>query len=631
MDIATIDFETYYDKEYSLSKMSTEEYVRDPRFECIGVSVKINSGETDWYSGENFAGFLGSLDYSKMAILAHNTAFDGAILSWHFGIRPKLWLDTMSMARPENMLTTGVSLKALATFHGLGQKGDEVINALGKRRRDFSSAELARYGAYCTNDTDLTYALFKKIVKNFPPQELMVIDQTIRMFVEPRLELNKDLLLDHLADVRDKKEKLLDVVQRHLGVQTRDEMKKQIMSNQKFADLLTSLGVEPPQKMSPSTGLPTFAFAKTDQKFKELETHDNPVVQAVVAARLGNKSTIEETRTEAFIGIADRGKLPVQLNYAGAHTFRFSGAGGINLQNLGRKSRLRKAIMAPEGHVLIPCDSSQIEARMLAYIAGQDDLVEAFRQKRDIYSEFAGEIYGREVTKADQKERFVGKTGILSLGYGAGSARFREMLRVGNGGISVTVSEGEAAQIVYKYRKRHQYIERLWQKANDALMQMANGGSGELTMLGIKFDGEIVTLPSGLRMRYPLLQQHTTSKSSGFRYLNNPRAFMEARKRRLTGESMDDLPWVHIYGAKFIENITQALARIVITEQMTKIGVRYPVVLQVHDENVPCVREEEAEEAKAFVVGIMSTPPVWAPRLPVACEAGVGKTYGDAK
>ncbi len=111
MDIVTIDFETYYDKDYSLSKMTTEQYVRSNLFEVIGVGIKVNNYPTDWYSGDNVGKFLNSLDYKDKAILCHNTAFDGAILSWHYGIKPKLWLDTLSMARPLHQMTGGVHSK----------------------------------------------------------------------------------------------------------------------------------------------------------------------------------------------------------------------------------------------------------------------------------------------------------------------------------------------------------------------------------------------------------------------------------------------------------------------------------------------------------------------------------------
>ena len=392
MDIVTIDFETYYAKDYTLSKMTTEAYVRDPRFEVIGVGVKVNSHPTDWYSGENPGRFLKSLSYKDKAILCHNTAFDGAILSWHFGIQPKLWLDTLSMARPLHNVSVGGSLKNLVSYYGLGAKGDEVINALGKRRADFSPEELKRYASYCVNDVELTYQLFQKMKGNFTAEELRVIDITMRMYTDPTIELDQPMLQQHLDEVMDRKSNLVAELGLHC---TEEEAKAILMSNEKFARFLETVGVEPPLKMSLKTNKVAYAFSKTDKSFTDLLEHADPRVQNAVAARLGVKSTIEQSRTQSLLGVAERGKWPIMLNYYGAHTGRFSGGDKMNLQNLPRGGTLRKSLCAPKGKVLIACDSSQIEARMVAWVSDQHDLLQAFREGRDVYSEFASEVYGR--------------------------------------------------------------------------------------------------------------------------------------------------------------------------------------------------------------------------------------------
>jgi DNA polymerase I-like protein with 3'-5' exonuclease and polymerase domains len=639
MDIVTVDFETYYDSDYSLSKLTTEEYIRSDKFETIGVSLKLNDGTPLWYSGDDVGGFLNSIDYSDKAVLAHHTAFDGAIMSWRYGIKPRLWLDTLSMARPRHAMNTGVSLRALGAHYDVGAKGDEVINARGLRRHQFSPEQLISYGKYCVNDNDMCYGLFRKLRRQLPVSELMLIDQTLRMFIEPQLELDTDMLRAHLADVRAKKAMLIRKVMEHTGDATEDDLKSRLMSNPQFAQLLIQLGAEPPEKISKTTGMRTYAFAKTDDGMKELANHPNIAVQTVVAARLGAKSTLEETRTEALLEIGQRGPLPVFLNYYGAHTGRHSGGGGINLQNLTRGSVIRKAMRAPKGKVVVPCDSSQIEARVLAYLAGQHDLLEAFRQGRDIYSEFASEIYGRVVRKpkpeekgtpyGDQLEmdRFVGKTAILGLGYGMGAERFQITLAIGNGGVSIKISLDEARSIVQKYRARYAKIAALWTSAGHMLKTMARGGNGTFSTLQLKYDREEITLPNGMSLRYPLLN----ATSDGFRYINNPKVLQKALQLRITGDSLEDLGWVYMYGPKAVENITQALARIVVSEQMTAVGSVYPVVLQVHDELVPVADEAVQDEAKAFVKSVMSTPPVWAPTLPVACEVKAGATYGGAR
>jgi DNA polymerase len=625
MDIVTIDFETYYDKDYSLSKITTEAYVRSPLFEVIGVGVKVNDGPVDTYSGDNVGRFLKSLDYSDKAILCHNTVFDGAILSWKFGIKPKLWLDTLSMARPKHASTVGGSLKALAVEYELGQKGEEVIHAMGKRRKDFSPAELAAYMKYCANDIDLTYALFKKLKKGFPADEMRVIDTTIRMYTEPMVELDTDLLDDHLTKVIMSKQILLD----SLGGGGKDI----IMSNDKFAKLLKRRGVTPPTKTSATTGKETYAFAKTDLAFLDLQDHPDPVVQTLVSVRLGLKSTLEETRTRNLIAVSQRGRLPIMLNYYGAHTGRFSGGDKLNLQNLPSRgdNTIRRALRAPEGYKIISCDSSQIEARMVAYLAGQSDLVQQFSENRDVYSEFASEIYQRKITKADKVERFVGKTCILGLGYMTGAAKLRDTLKRGQGDISVDLTEDEAQDIVDIYRRKNHHIVKLWGECGYALSSMVAGRKGRIGTL-LSYDPEGIIMPNTMKLRYHGL--HATDRQ--FTYIQDRRMFDRAMKARLAGDKSDvgsDLipGQTRIYGGKVTENVVQALARIVVSGQMLAIrDAGYHVAFQVHDENVCVVPEDQAEQAMKDIVELMSTPPTWAPDLPVACEAGMADTYGDA-
>lgn len=625
MDIVTIDFETYYDRDYSLSKMTTEAYVRSPGFEIIGVGIKVNDYPTDWYSGDNPGRFLHSLDYRDKAILCHNTAFDGAILSWHFGIKPKLWLDTLSMARPTHNLTVGGSLAALATFYGLGQKGDEVVNALGKGRKDFTPDELARYAEYCKNDVEITKKLFDKLAKGFPASEIMVIDQTIRMYTEPVITLDAMLLRKHLEEVKTRKRGLLN----DLGLSgiSDEAINKMLMSNDIFAKYLKNLGIDPPTKVSAKTGKTSWAFSKTDKAFTDLLEHPDERVQSVVAARMGVKSTLEETRTNALIGVSGRGALPIMLNYYGAHTGRFSGGDKLNLQNLPSRgdNTIKRALKAPEGHVLVACDSSQIEARMVAWMAGQQDLVDAFAQARDVYSEFASEVYGRPITKADKVERFVGKTCVLGLGYGMGAEKFRRTLEIGQAGISVKIDINEAERIVRLYRGKNHKIVELWNKCNNALVQMMQGGSGDLGR-GVTFDNQGILLPSKFRITYPALRQ----TSNGFEYISDARSYRKAIRDRVTTGAMDDVSWTRIYGGKVTENLIQALASIVIRNQMAAIGRQYRVVFQVHDEIIILAEQEQADAAEQALIKVMSTPPSWALDLPVACESGKAMNYGDA-
>jgi DNA polymerase III epsilon subunit-like protein len=269
MDLITADFETYYSKDYSLSKMTTEEYIRDPQFEVVGVSVKVNNGAPEWASGTmgQIKKYLQGFNWSGSMMLAHNTRFDGAIMSWHFGIQPKALADTMHMARALHGVEASASLKAVAERYGVGVKGTEVVRAMGKRRLDFTDEELSTYGDYCINDVNLTFKLFTKMVKKFPKKELKLIDATLRMFTDPILVLDAGRLHAHLAAVKERKEMLLT----EAGIGD----KKDLMSNPKFAHMLETFGVTPPMKISPATGKEAFAFAKTDEAFKALLEHDD--------------------------------------------------------------------------------------------------------------------------------------------------------------------------------------------------------------------------------------------------------------------------------------------------------------------------------------------------------------------
>jgi DNA polymerase len=442
------------------------------------------------------------------------------------------------------------------------------------------------------------------LVKDFPKQELRVIDQTLRMFIDPVLELDGDMLQQHLISIKQMKEDLLT----SSGVD-----KAELMSNEKFAELLRSFGVEPPMKVSPATGKQTYAFAKSDEEFKALAEHDDARVQTLVAARLGTKSTLEETRTQRFIDISKRGKLPVPIRYYAAHTGRFGGDDKINMQNLPSRgnnaNKLKKSIIAPEGYTIIDADSAQIEARVLAWLAGQDDLVTAFAEGKDVYKKMASAIYGKPEFEIDKGERFVGKTTILGAGYGMGAVKFQVQLK----GMGAEVDTDEAKRIIDIYRRTNDAVVRLWREAQNALVNMSRGDPASLGRRGVLEvvpSESSIRLPSGLLMRYDDLKFDQTDKGIEFHY--------KTRKGR-----------TRIYGGKVIENVCQAIARCIIAEQMLKIGKRYKVVLTVHDAIAVCVPDAEVVAAKMYVEECMRWVPEWATGLPVNCESGSGKSYGD--
>ena len=610
MDIITLDFETYYDKDISLGKLTTEEYIRHPAFEIIGVAIKLNNNKTDWLSGDvnDLKTYMVKhYNWEKAAVLAHNTMFDGAILHWALGISPRLYLDTLCMGRGLHGTEVSASLKKLAEMYEIGEKGDEVLNALGKHRTDFTQEALSRYGDYCVNDVELTYQLFGIFIKAFPKQELKVIDLTLRMFTHPVFGLDVPKLIGHSQSIKDEKEKLLSSVV-ELGVG-----KAALMSNPKFAKALEGLGVIPPTKISLRTGKETFAFAKTDEGLYALLEHDDLRVQTLVNARLGLKSTLEETRTEKLLSIGSRGTLPVPIKYYAAHTGRWGGYDKVNLQNLPSRGKnakvLKSCITAPNNHTLIEADSAQIEARVLAWLSEQTDLIDAFKKGEDVYRKMAAVIYSKDEELITPPQRFIGKTTILGAGYGMGAVKFKDQLKT----FGVDVTEEEAKRIIQIYRQTNGQITNFWREAQAALVGMYQGNAYVLPGQGILEvvpKHNAIRLPSGLLMRYENLRAEEGEKGLQLSYYT----------RR---------GWVKIYGGKVVENICQGVARCVMAEQMVEISKRYRPLLTVHDSVVCSVLNTEVDEAATFINECMQWTPKWAKGLPLSGDIQTGKNYGE--
>lgn len=604
----TIDFETYYSREYSLTRLTTEEYVRDPQFQVIGVAVKVNSEPAEWFSGtlEETAEWLAQFNWQDHFVLAHNAMFDAAILTWVFGQRPKAWLDTLSMSRAMFGITVGGSLAKLVEHFGLGAKGLEVHDAKGLRLEDFSADQLAQYGEYCKNDVELTYKLYQEM-SGFPTVEKRLIDITIRMFSDPLLELDVNKLVDHLKGVRERKEKLF----------TDAGITKEILnSNVKFAALLIENGVEPPIKISPATGKDTYAFAKSDSEFTALLEHPNETVQALVAARVGAKSTLEETRTERFIQIASRGhicgalrRLPIPLKYYAAHTGRWGGSDKVNLQNLPSRGKeggkLKRCLVAPRGHVIIDCDSSQIEARVLAWLAGQNNILDKFSKKEDVYKYMAALIYNVDPAYVTPEQRFIGKTTVLGAGYGMGAIKFQAQLLTMGKELDIDTCKF----IIRQYRNANPHIAGWWNHLTSVLENMVHNKPAEVDRVGLMtlepFTG--ISLPNGLMQNYPELTRHS---NGDFTY-----------KTRMGINK--------IYGGKVAENLCQAVARCIIGEQIIQIEKLFRVVLTVHDAIACVVPEDDADYAEQYIEACMRTPPKWAKGLPLDCESGMAQNYGD--
>lgn len=651
--ILTVDFETYYAQDFTLSKLTTEEYVRDPRFQTIGVGL-LADGEAMWLEDAEFRAAIPSIPWGEVAVLCHNARFDAAILSWRYGVRPAMWLDTLSMARAiHSSVVVGGSLRKLAEYYELGEKGTEVLAALGKRREDFLIEEWCRYGGYCMQDCKLTRALYDRLMADgFPPAELRLIDVTIRMFAEPRIEGHQMMLAAAVEQEKVKKASLLE----RIGA-TRED----VMSDGRLAGLFYQLGVTPPTKVSAAKTASarkadaqapevlTWAFAKSDAGFQALLEHPEDDVRFLAEARLGLKSTIDETRAERLLAVSRRGPIPMALNYCGAHTMRWSGAEKVNVQNFRRGAAgIRSALLAPGGHVVLTADSSQIEARVTAWAAEHAELLETFRSGRDVYCEFGTSVFGRTITKDDKRERHIAKTCVLGLGYGMGWLKLAMQFATGAERLTFGEADAEALDVrveaftrsdakvertqllparmtederilhgavcealVRRYRDVNAPIAELWTMlGNEVLPAMDQPSQVGAEVGPIVVERHALRMPNGLRLQYPGLKQD--EDDGGYSYL---RGYGKERTR--------------LYGGSLTENIVQCLARIIIGEQMAAIAdLGFSVVTCTHDEVVLVVPEVEAEATLQRVLAIMHTSPAWAPDLPLAAEGGYHAAYG---
>lgn len=652
--IICIDFETYYNtkEKYSLKNMTNEEYIRDPRFKVHGAALK-TYGQDDcrWVSREDLPAALSAITaWSDTAVLAHNAIFDATILTWVYNVRPAFFLDTLSMSRAVYGPRGGNSLADLAVRFGLPSKGTALAKTDGVRDLDpQTERELAEY---CEHDNWLCEQIFRRIRTEYkyPVKELRLIDLILRMYLEPRLLLDVKMLERAVTEERNA---LSDLLLR-LNIVESD-----LASDAKFGQILEGMGVEVPMKKTPK-GNTKAAFAKTDAGFQALLEGTNESVALLCQTRLKVKSTQARTRAQRLIDIAKRGPLPVPLHYYGALTGRIQAAKGqaINMQNMKRGSFLRKAILAPKGYVCVVVDLSQIEPRVLAWYANNEQVLNIFRSGKDVYSMFGASMFGVPgMTKESHPVlRQSAKSALLGCGYGLSWFSFAAQLLVGFLGappirydmaflrqmkiapdqiraamsrpdfadralsiprrcsdVDILVHAVAAEQIIHKYRETSPTVTRFWGQCNGFLSDMRLRDR-ERQFKNLIIRKEEIGLPNGMSLRYPGLAFHATEdpKTSGFFYKN--------------GKSD-----VRIYGSKITENIVQAVARIVMTDGMLRIQERYPVALTVHDEAVAIVPEAQAEEALRWMIQQMTLEPSYLPGIPLAAEGGFHERYGEAK
>lgn len=636
------DWETYYNTRdnYSLSKMTPAEYILDPRFEPIGLAVMEGlDGTPYWVEGPDLPRYFEQAD-PNVAVGSHHWEFDGSIASWRYGYLPKLSFCTLSMCRAVfGHFLKYLSLASVAKALNLPPKGNTVHKVDGMNLAMIKAAGIYdEYVDYSLHDDWLCANIFRYLTTPqedtgkplFPLNELLVLDAVLRCVTEPRFILDRNVLAEHLYAVQQEKEQLLA----RIGVD-----RSIFMSNDKFAAALKLLGVEPPMKTSPTTGQTTYAFAKTDVDFLELLEHDNPQVQALVAARMGLKSTLEETRTQRFIDIShltwpsnDEPLMPIPLQFSGAkRTHRLSGGWKLNAQNMSRgnpikpgSGRLRKSLAVKRGYKVVTADAAQIEARKVVFFSGQDDVVEQFRNGEDVYAILASEIYDRPINKKDNpNERFVGKQARLGLGYQLWWPKFRLRVKtdsINQLGYPIELTEDEALNVVTTFRRLNDKVIQAWEHLEKiGIPVLVHGGDWEWG--ACRFSKGKITGPTGLAMHYPDLTLGVNKFGRESWFFTTP----QGRK--------------DIYGGKLMENICQHLARchtldaaVRIQKRSTKeLGQTYRLAQQAHDENVFIVQDEHVEEMQQILLEEMCRQDWWCPGFPFAAEVGIGQNYGEAK
>jgi DNA polymerase len=587
--VITIDTETYFADDYTLSKMTTEAYVRDPRFKLHMIGAKM--GEAQGCYPAPPAGLKTAME--KNTMVAHHAHFDGLILNHHYGVRPAFWFDTLPMARLLFPHYRSHSLGSIAKLLGLQEK--TVPYESFKNIRDLPADLYNRVTAGCLNDVELTHAIFLKMLPHIPRSELHLIDLTIRLFTEPALRLDRDILTTYIRDSKDKNEDALAA----LGV-----TKEELNSSEKFACLLRGLGVEPPTKISKKTGEMAYAFAKTDAEFKKLLDSPDPRVEALVAARLGIKSNMVAARAERLLSMDSRGPMCVYLNIYGAHTLRWSGGDLMNWQNFKRGSVLRYAILAPPSYQVVVVDASQIEARLLDWLAGEEEMLAKWRNKDDIYSELASEFYGEKVDKSKPDKRGTGKQIVLSCGFGAGADSIKNTARLGTYGPPVHLTDAQALEARNLYRRTHPKVKGMWEWAGRQLLEAFMTNTANFQWGPMQARGQRLYAPGGAWIDY-----------SNIHY--NGKDFYQKMKRGVS----------KTYGGKMVQNAIELLSRTVLAEAALKVATRYKIVTMTHDELVFLAPTAEAPTAYAWALELMKTPAAWAAGLPLDAEGGYSDRY----
>ena len=588
--IIHLDFETFYSRDFSLSKMPTVLYVRDERFKVFGCSVALNDSSAVYMEAEEFAKWVETIDWPNVAVSGYNNAFDSCVLTQHYNVFPGFYICPQSAARAILPIDS-VALKKVAPLLGLGEKGNALVEG--------ATTASAGMADYSNLDNELARSIYCMLYPMLSEEEQYHIHMHIRMAVEPTLVLDEPTL----RQVRDDA-----IADRARLISASGYSESALSSNPQFASIITKLGLTCPTKLSPTTGEEATAFSKGDDEFIEFMLA-YPEHQHIWDARLASKSNINATRAQRFLDIATTGigSMPFPLKYCGASTGRSSGTDLINAQNMPSKykSNLRSAVRAPDGYVIVVVDSAGIEMRINNWFCGQQDKVDAIRNGDDIYKLEASTQFGIPVNEVTKDQRQFGKVVTLGCGFYMGATRFRKYCASGPLGLKpIYLSITEAYDSIQKYRSTNSMIPAMWRTLQERIHQMTLPDIYEKEGC-VTFTHEAVILPSGRMLQYPGLMQ--TEDGSWVQGIDKKTSYLHA--------------------GILLENIVQALARDLVFGQALAIDQRYRVVGMCHDECLFLAPEQEAEEALAFGIEVFSQSPSWAPDLPVSAEGDFNTYY----
>jgi DNA polymerase len=608
--------------------MSYTDYITHEKFQIHGCSViKAPDGGRKWprYLSDRIAegevaAFFDHLKYLqdngyKIRFIAHNVLFDGAIARIKFDFIADQYFCTLAMVDAMYQGATSSGLDScMKTLLGWESGKADIISKLKDIRTEDIPEDLwEELVEYADDDVRACHELYKRSYE-LPTQEHLIMDAVLKMFCDPKLVFNRDILLEACKEADDERDAMMA---KALSYGATEEILK---GNKLFPDFLELLGYEVPKKLN-AKDKPIPALAKTDEGFIAMLEAPDERLAALAVGRLAVKSTQAQTRAYRFKAMDETiGLFMVAYNYARAHTWRITGANKVNPANLKRGSKLRTCIEAPEGRVLAVVDASQIECRGTGYLAGQTDLLRLFRDKQDPYNAMASDIFGRPVDRKgnpdDFFEGFVGKTAVLGLGFGMGGEKFKYQIDKDAKqylSLDMDFPIHEANRIVYDvYRPKNHKIVEFWNRCEDMLYAMLadrdmvwNYGAGQLEVLG---KDNRIYFPNGTWLYYAGLD----CDNGQFTYLNQRGNTFINKK---------------IYGSLLTENIVQKFARDITSHHMVVIGERYPVVMHTYDENIALVPEDEADEALEWMIKVMCTPPPWAASIPLDAEGGYAKEY----